>query len=124
MKETSEHILIWEGYKLTKDEARANSGVPTIMWLDSFKAVLPALMNEAENVYLNSNEHIRAVVEVETRDARFIKEHTGEVPAASVPPRGAAAAPSAGHQEPGGNPADARGRPISRKRRFAVCWAL
>ncbi|RSK51408.1 aminopeptidase P N-terminal domain-containing protein [Hymenobacter rigui] len=73
LKETSEHILVWEGYKLTKDEARQQSGIPTIMWLDSFKSVLPALMNEAENVYLNSNEHIRAVVEVETRDARFIK---------------------------------------------------
>ena len=72
LKETSEHILIWEGYKLTKDEARTNSGIPNIMWLNSFKSVLPALMNEAENVYLNSNEHIRAVVEVETRDARFI----------------------------------------------------
>ena len=73
LRETSEHILIWEGYKLTKDEAQAQSGIPTIMWLDSFKQVLPALMNEAENVYLNSNEHIRAVVEVETRDARFVK---------------------------------------------------
>jgi Xaa-Pro aminopeptidase len=78
LKETSEHILVWEGYKLTKDQARTQSGVPTILWLDSFQQVLPALMNEAENVYLNSNEHIRAVVEVETRDARFIrwmKEH-------------------------------------------------
>jgi Xaa-Pro aminopeptidase len=73
LKETSEHILVWEGYKLTKDEARAQSGVPTVMWLDSFRAVLPALMNEAENVFLNTNEHIRSVVEVETRDARFIK---------------------------------------------------
>ncbi|OUJ75421.1 aminopeptidase P N-terminal domain-containing protein [Hymenobacter crusticola] len=73
LRETSEHILIWEGYKLTKEEARAQAGIPTIMWLDSFKQVLPALMNEAENVYLNSNEHIRAVVEVETRDARFSK---------------------------------------------------
>ncbi|OGX86687.1 aminopeptidase P N-terminal domain-containing protein [Hymenobacter glacialis] len=73
LKETSEHILIWEGYKLTKEEAKTNSGIRTIMWLESFKTVLPALMNEAENVYLNSNEHIRAVVEVETRDARFIK---------------------------------------------------
>jgi Xaa-Pro aminopeptidase len=73
LKETSDHILVWEGYKLTKDEARANSGIPTIMWLDSFKQVLPALMNEAEQVFLNSNEHTRAVVEVETRDARFIK---------------------------------------------------
>ncbi|GAA4357253.1 aminopeptidase P family protein [Hymenobacter saemangeumensis] len=80
LKETSEHILIWEGYKLTKDEARANSGIPTIMWLDSFKSVLPALMNEAENVFLNSNEHIRAVVEVETRDARFIKALQAQYP--------------------------------------------
>ena len=80
LKETSEHILIWEGYKLTKDEARRNSGIQTIMWLDSFNSVLPALMNEAENVYLNSNEHIRAVVEVETRDARFIKKLQGQYP--------------------------------------------
>ena len=80
LKETSDHILVWEGYKLTKDEARTNSGIPTIMWLDSFKAVLPALMNEAENVYLNSNEHIRAVVEVETRDARFVKMLQSQYP--------------------------------------------
>jgi Xaa-Pro aminopeptidase len=80
LKETSEHILIWEGYKLTKDEARQNSGIKTIMWLDSFKSVLPALMNEAENVYLNSNEHIRAVVEVETRDVRFIKMLQSQYP--------------------------------------------
>ena len=80
LKETSEHILIWEGYKLTKDEARAQSGISTIMWLDSFKTVLPALMNEAEFVYLNANDHIRAVVEVETRDARFIKSLQASYP--------------------------------------------
>lgn len=73
LKETSENILIWEGYKLTKEQAREQTGIPNIMWLDSFETVLPALMNEAEYVFLNSNEHMRAVVEVETRDARFIK---------------------------------------------------
>ncbi|MGY2131546.1 aminopeptidase P N-terminal domain-containing protein [Hymenobacter sp. HD11105] len=80
LKETSELILIWEGYKLTKDEARANSGTPTILWLNSFPQVLHALMNEAENIYLNTNEHIRAVVEVETRDARFIKDIKAKYP--------------------------------------------
>ncbi|MBT9391745.1 aminopeptidase P N-terminal domain-containing protein [Hymenobacter sp. NST-14] len=80
LKETSEHILVWEGYKLTKEQAREQSGVPTIMWLDAFDSVLPALMNEAENVYLNTNEHIRAVVEVETRDARFIKQLQARYP--------------------------------------------
>lgn len=74
LRETSEHILVWEGYKLTKEEGRQVSGIKTIMWLDQFPAVLAALMNEAEYVYLNSNEHIRSVVEVETRDARFIKD--------------------------------------------------
>ncbi len=74
LRETSEHILVWEGYKLTKEQGREVSGIPTIMWLDQFDTVLTALMNEAEYVYLNSNEHIRSVVEVETRDARFIKD--------------------------------------------------
>jgi Xaa-Pro aminopeptidase len=80
LKETSEHILVWEGYKLTKDEARTQSGIPTIMWLDSFNTLLPSLMNEAEFVYLNANDHTRAVVEVETRDARFIKTLRGAYP--------------------------------------------
>lgn len=74
LRETSEHILVWEGYKLTKEEGRQVSGIRTVMWLDQFPAVLTALMNEAEYVYLNSNEHIRSVVEVETRDARFIRD--------------------------------------------------
>jgi Xaa-Pro aminopeptidase len=31
------------------------------------------LMSDAENVWLNSNEHRRAVIEVESRDARFVR---------------------------------------------------
>ena len=73
VRETNDHILTWEGYKLTKDEARAISGIQTIYWTSEFKQVLRSLMHEAEHVYLNSNEHLRAVVEVETRDARFLK---------------------------------------------------
>ena len=73
VRETNDHILTWEGYKLTKDEARAVSGIQTIYWTSEFKQVLQTLMAEAEHVYLNSNEHLRAVVEVETRDARFLK---------------------------------------------------
>jgi Xaa-Pro aminopeptidase len=73
LKETNEHIAVWEGHKYTKAEASAISGVKTIMWLSSFKSMLHLLMGECETVYLNSNEHARAVVEVETRDARFVK---------------------------------------------------
>ncbi|MTI40724.1 aminopeptidase P family protein [Fulvivirga lutimaris] len=72
LKETNENIAIWEGHKYTKEEARATSGVQTIMWLSQFESVFNTLMAEAEYVYLNTNEHIRAVVEVQTRDRRFI----------------------------------------------------
>ncbi|MEJ2003499.1 MAG: aminopeptidase P family protein [Cyclobacteriaceae bacterium] len=73
LKKTNEHIAIWEGHKFTKEEARELSGIDTILWLSDFESTFNTLMAEAEHVYLNTNEHIRAVVEVETRDARFSK---------------------------------------------------
>ncbi len=73
VKQTDEHIAVWEGHKYTKQEASEASGIKTIIWVDKFEQVLSGLMAEAQEVYLNSNEHIRAVVEVETRNARFTK---------------------------------------------------
>jgi Xaa-Pro aminopeptidase len=73
LKETSDLIAIWEGHKFTKEEARAISGIDTVYWISEFEQVFNTLMDEAKSVYLNNNEHIRAVVKVETRDARFIK---------------------------------------------------
>ena len=73
VKETNETVAIWEGHKLTKDEARAVSGVQQIFWLSEFNTVFNTLMCEAQGIYLNANEHIRAVVESQTRDARFVE---------------------------------------------------
>lgn len=72
VRKTSEEIAIWEGHKYTKQEATDTSGVPTVKWLDEFEKTFNTLMAEAEHVYLNTNEHIRAASPVETRDARFI----------------------------------------------------
>jgi Xaa-Pro aminopeptidase len=73
LKETNEHIAVWEGHKYTKEEAIATSGIKTIYWLHEFNTIFKQLMFRAQSVYLNTNEHTRAVIEVETRDARFIK---------------------------------------------------
>jgi Xaa-Pro aminopeptidase len=73
VRQTNEEIAIWEGEKLTKERATEVSGIKTVYWLSDFKTIFNTLMVECERVYLNSNEHLRAVVEVETRDARFIK---------------------------------------------------
>ena len=73
LKETNELIEVWEGHKYTKEEATEASGIATVLWLSEFESVFNTLVAEAEHVYLNTNEHIRASVRVETRDARFIE---------------------------------------------------
>lgn len=74
LREPTPLAEIWEGHKLTRDEARERSGIESIHWLSEFPRIFHRIMCECEHVYLNSNEHKRAVVEVETRDARFVKE--------------------------------------------------
>lgn len=75
LRETSELIATWEGHKLSRDEARALSGIETILWTTDFHRVLNTAltMGGAEFIYLNTNEHYRAEVAVETRDSRFIQ---------------------------------------------------
>lgn len=80
LRETNEHIAIWEGEKLTKENATKVSGVKTILWLSDFNRVFYNLMNEAEQIYLNKNEHYRAVLEVQTREDRFIERVKKEFP--------------------------------------------
>ena len=74
IKEPSELMEKWEGHKLTKQEAREISGIETIAWLSDFHKLFHHMMamGNVENVYLNTNEHYRADVMVQSRDARFI----------------------------------------------------
>lgn len=73
LKETNDKIAIWEGAKLSKEQAFEVSGIKTVYWLTEFERIFKTLAFEAENIYLNTNEHLRAWVEVETRDMRFIQ---------------------------------------------------
>jgi Xaa-Pro aminopeptidase len=75
LRETSEQIATWEGHKLTKDEARAATGIQTVMWTSEFPKLfnMMMVMGDVENVYLNTNDHYRAEAVVESREARFVK---------------------------------------------------
>lgn len=81
LRETNEHIAIWEGEKLTKERALEVSGIKSVYWLSDFPTIFRKLMVEAENVYINNNEHYRASIETETREDRFIKKLKQEYPA-------------------------------------------
>ena len=72
VRETNAHIAVWEGHKLTKGETAAVTGIDNVQWTSDFKASFLALAKQAENIYINTNEHYRAKVETQTREDRFI----------------------------------------------------
>jgi len=84
VRETNEHIAIWEGAKLTKEKATEVSGIETIYWLSEFDKIFFDLMTEAEIIYFNTNEHYRQAVELQTREDRFILDCKGKYPAHRV----------------------------------------
>jgi len=81
VRETNEHIAVWEGAKLTKEKATEVSGIKTIYWLTDFDKVFFDLMTEADTIYFNTNEHYRQAVETQTREDRFIEKCKKEYPA-------------------------------------------
>ena len=80
LRETSDLIATWEGHKLTKDEARQRTGIKRVEWLSEFRPLFHRLMCECDHAYLNANEHKRAVIEVETREARFVRDTVARYP--------------------------------------------
>lgn len=84
LTETNDHIAVWEGEKLTKEKALETSGIKTVYWLKDFDKVFFEVMTQCETVYFNTNEHYRASVETETREARFVEWCKKRYPAHQV----------------------------------------
>lgn len=74
LRQTNDHIKVWEGHKYTKDQASQTSGITAIYWLDDFQNILHSIINYAEHVYLNLNENDRYLHTVSYRDLRFIEQ--------------------------------------------------
>src|SRR5690606_8011820 len=74
IRKTNEEIARWEGKKYSEKEAFETSGIQNIQWTDNFHSLFNSLMVNSEQVFLNSNEHLRAEIRVETREVRFIRE--------------------------------------------------
>jgi Xaa-Pro aminopeptidase len=75
IKEPNELMEKWEGHKLTKKEATEISGIETVVWVSGFEKLFHHMMTMGgvNEVYLNTNEHYRSEVMVQSRDARFIE---------------------------------------------------
>jgi Xaa-Pro aminopeptidase len=80
VRETNETIAIWEGAKLTKEEATKTSGIKNVQWVHHFEQVIKAIIFQAERIYLNSNEHNRRYIDTETAEMRFNKKIKNQFP--------------------------------------------
>ncbi len=74
VRETSPEIAVWEGDRLTKEQATKASGVARVEWSHAFPTLLHRLVPQADHIYLATNEHLRAATVVETANDRFIRD--------------------------------------------------
>jgi len=80
LRQTNEHIAVWEGHKYTKAEARTASGIQSIYWLSEFENVLHSIVNYADNIYINTNENDRYAHTVAYRDLRVLADLRSKYP--------------------------------------------
>ena len=74
LRQTNEHIAVWEGHKYTKEEARTASGIENVQWLSEYDAILHSIINYADNIYINTNENDRYSYSVPYRDIRLYEQ--------------------------------------------------
>lgn len=70
----------WDGKRLRAAEARAISGIETVVWLDSLDAALQTWVHLADTILLDTNENDRLASQVRTRDYRFVDEMKSRYP--------------------------------------------
>jgi Xaa-Pro aminopeptidase len=71
IKQTSDLMVTWNGYKLTQAQAQEVSGIANVFWLDDFEAKIRPAINYAQNIYLSLNENDRSTVTTPYKDLRF-----------------------------------------------------
>ena len=80
LRQTNEHIAVWEGHKYTKEEARIVSGIENIQWLSEFDTIFHSIVHYAENLYFNTNENDRYAHTVPYRDLRMLADVRSKYP--------------------------------------------
>jgi len=80
LRQTNDHIKIWEGHKYTKTAAQEASGIKNIHWIEDFENILHSIIYYADLIYLNTNENNSSANTVIYRDIRFIGQMKEKYP--------------------------------------------
>jgi Xaa-Pro aminopeptidase len=80
IKRTDDMMVIWNGHKLTQQQAKEVSGVQHVYWMEDYEAKIHSVINYAANIYLNLNENDRASIKTPYKDLRFAREMKDKYP--------------------------------------------
>jgi Xaa-Pro aminopeptidase len=73
IRKSDKNLEIWQGHKLTREEAKAISGIRTVKWMDEMEAVLRNIMISIDNIFVNIPENPKFSPDVESHDTRYLK---------------------------------------------------
>jgi Xaa-Pro aminopeptidase len=74
VKETNEHIAVWDGAKLTPQQVYEISGIQNVYWFHEFWQTIHPVMLMAEKIYVNLNENDRFSSKVPYANFNFCHE--------------------------------------------------
>lgn len=80
LRQTNEHIQVWEGHKYSKTAAQKASGIQSVYWIDDFDNILQSIIAFADNIYLNVNENVTTGSSFTSSDIRFIEQMKAKYP--------------------------------------------
>ncbi|MDW8157730.1 MAG: aminopeptidase P N-terminal domain-containing protein [Bacteroidia bacterium] len=84
IRRTNQEIKIWEGEKLTKEQASAISGIETVMYTDEFENFFLTQVYLIQGLYLYFNEHDRNRLFYPTASHRFAYKLQQQFPALKI----------------------------------------
>jgi len=80
LRQTNEHIKVWEGHKYTKSMAQETSGIQNVHWLEDFDSILNSIIQYSDHIYLNINENVTSTYSIPDRNIRFIEQMKSKYP--------------------------------------------
>lgn len=84
IRETNETIQVWEGWKYSKEEATAASGIKSVKWYQEFDGLVRWVMSQCDGVYIDINEHERNGLFHLTPGHRLAQKFRTEFPAHQI----------------------------------------
>lgn len=74
IRDVNPDLVVWEGKKLSVEEAAGISGIKTVLEMSKFEKTFHDVVCKVDNIYINLNEHDRAGNLVESREMRLIQK--------------------------------------------------